>query len=215
MAKLQEEYPEMAETTEQGGDMDGDKDSPTGRVSKKKHYPFGTPSHERHPFSTFAHLKGQTQDFARQIATATGIEPEIVEDKPRRVRKAPKKLPNEAADLEQHAELEEIPDAEGVEPCTRPACLAVLKSLAEITAKNLVDRMDLEDECERLQEENLQLEEDVRAQEGKLEKLNDIGILLESNLERLISRVEQLESTKENLHLERNEANNKVSSDYI
>jgi hypothetical protein len=31
----------------------------TKRLSKKKHYPFGTPSHLSHPYSQFAHLSGE------------------------------------------------------------------------------------------------------------------------------------------------------------
>ncbi len=65
----------------------------TKRLAKKKHFPFGTPSHLNHPYSQFAHLTGSTKNFAENLATATGIEAEVLlAEKPQRRKRIPPKV---------------------------------------------------------------------------------------------------------------------------
>jgi hypothetical protein len=54
----------MAEVDEE----EGAQPSPqTKKVPKKKHYPFGTPSHLHHPYSEFSHLKDTDKSFGNQF----------------------------------------------------------------------------------------------------------------------------------------------------
>jgi len=73
---------------------DEEPDSPSSkRVPRKKHYPFGTPSHSHHPYSAFKHLNVDNVSFAVDLATATGIEPEIVvTEVKKKFRKPPKSM---------------------------------------------------------------------------------------------------------------------------
>ena len=47
------------------------------RTPKKVWFPFGTSSHTKHAFSDFCHLSGDARIFAEDLATATGVTPEI------------------------------------------------------------------------------------------------------------------------------------------
>eukprot|EP00597_Dinobryon_sp_UTEXLB2267_P014618 CAMPEP_0170123464 /NCGR_PEP_ID=MMETSP0020_2-20130122/17500_1 /TAXON_ID=98059 /ORGANISM="Dinobryon sp., Strain UTEXLB2267" /LENGTH=630 /DNA_ID=CAMNT_0010355017 /DNA_START=34 /DNA_END=1926 /DNA_ORIENTATION=+ len=176
------------------------------KVPKKKHYPFGTPSHAHHAFSDFSHLRDTDKSFVMQLAASSVIEPEIVEEvQPKRYRKPPPKAP-----LNVEEDDDDIPDTEGSAPCTRPACQGVIKSIIELQYKNHIEKLEIEDEYHRLLEELMQSEQQVLAAEHKLEKLNEVGNQLELKLGQLMQNVETLEKNKENLQNERSDINNKI-----
>eukprot|EP01031_Cornospumella_fuschlensis_P051617 gene51617-63108_t len=80
-------------------DEEEEEQSSTKKVAKKKHYPFGTPSHLHHPYSQYAHISVTDRSFALDLATATDIKPEVVEEKPKKKRNLPiKKKPKDVED---------------------------------------------------------------------------------------------------------------------
>lgn len=177
------------------------------KIPKKKHYPFGTPSHAHHAFSDYSHLRDTDKTFVMQLASSSVIEPEIIEEvQPKRYRKPPPKAPL----INVEEEDDDIPDTEGSAPCTRPACQIVVKSINELQYKNHIEKLEIEDEYHRLLEELVQSEQQVLAAEHKLEKLNEVGNQLELKLGQLMQNVETLEKNKENLQNERSDINNKI-----
>jgi len=139
-------------------------------------------------------------------ASTTKIEPEIIEVQPKRYRKPPPPPKAAVADEED----DEIPDTEGSAPCTRPGCVAVVRAIIELQAKNYLEKLEIEDEYHRLLEELVHAENQVASAENKLEKLNEIGNQLEVKLGQLMQNVETLEKKKETLQNERSDINNKV-----
>mmetsp|Transcript_22690 Transcript_22690/g.37861 ORF Transcript_22690/g.37861 Transcript_22690/m.37861 type:complete len:702 (+) Transcript_22690:83-2188(+) len=191
-----------------------DQGSPNGKkVGKKKHYPFGT-SDSAHAYSAFAHISNpQTQHFATLLAAGgdTKIEPEIVEDKPKRKpRAAPKASIGGKSDPVVENPADSIPDAEGLEPCTKIGCQEVLRTMKDLVYKNEVERDDIEDEYERLLQELAYNEQEVAVAEQKLVTLNEIGAQLEVRHDALMEKVEELEETKDVQNTERNDVNNKL-----
>lgn len=186
--------------------------SPTKRIPKKKHYPFGTPSHKHHPYSSFAHLKVDNVNFAVDLATATNIEPEIVEEVVVKKKVSRKPPPKSVVSNGNEDPSQEIPDVEGSEPCTRIGCMQVVKAMQDIQYKNYVEQLEIEDESERLLEELHSMEVEVLAAENRLVKMNEIGNQLESQYHVLMMKVDKLEKKKETLNGDRSDTNNKVSS---
>eukprot|EP01038_Epipyxis_sp_PR26KG_P006577 gene6577-9043_t len=180
---------------------------------KKKYYPFGTPSHSRHPFSAFAHLSVDNINFAVDLASATGIEPEIVSEDTHTEKKIIRKSTNKNAAKSSHSvedTLNDIPNTEGLEPCARPACLQILKLIVDTQLSNLIEKDEIEEEYERLEEELRATEADVLISETKLQKLNELGNQLETKLNQLMVKVEGLDKTKDFLNGERSDINNKI-----
>eukprot|EP01035_Chromulina_nebulosa_P030732 gene30732-40867_t len=197
----------MSSETEGEDENENGQSSSVKRIPKKKHYPFGTPSHAHPAFSEFVHLKNTDKEFVKQLsASTTKIEPEIIEVQPKRYRKPPPPPKAALADEED----DEIPDTEGSAPCTRPGCVAVVRAIIELQAKNYNEKLEIEDEYHRLLDELVQAENQVASAESKLEKLNEIGNQLEVKLGQLMQNVETLEKKKENLQNERSDINNKI-----
>jgi hypothetical protein len=221
--------------------MGDDTDSPK-KVAKKKHYPFGTPSHLHPPFSEFAHLPSSTRNFAIALATATDVKPQVIEELPRLAspsqtqrrrlpdpkKKKKKKNKNKKSNGEHSAEEDDEEDDEdeeedegdeddiltsgsGLQPCTKLPCQLVIRSIADLQYKNQIERLDIEDEFERLSQELRSSEQEIIQSEGRLDKLTDIGNQLEIKLNQIMSKVETLEKNKENLQTERTDINTKVS----
>lgn len=187
----------------------------TKRVAKKKHYPFGTPSHVHHPFSEFAHLAVDTRKFAVDLATATDIKPEVVEETPPKRRPRPSPTKKKASKKDDDDEGSVNDDGSKTEtsdlaPCTKIPCQLVIRAIADIEYKNEVEKFDLEDEYERLVNDLKTYEQDVLNSEQRLEKMTDFGNNLEIKFNQIMSKVEQLEKTKEQLLIERTEINTKV-----
>ncbi len=207
----------------------GDETDSQKKVAKKKHYPFGTPSHLHPPFSEFAHLPAATRNFAIALATATDVKPEVIEEPPspsqqrRRLpspqKKKKKKSKNKdgAEDDEEDEEDDEeeeddiLSSASGLQPCTKIPCQMVIRSIADLQYKNQIERLDIEDEFDRLTVELRQTEQEIAQSESRLDKLTDIGNQLEIKLNQIMSKVESLEKNKENLQTERTDINTKVS----
>lgn len=224
-SKNEEDRTKMADEAESS--------SPGKKVAKKKHYPFGTPSHLNHAFSEFAHLPVETRSFAQVLATATDVKAEVVDDEPKKPRrslptpkkkKGKKKKKKTAEDGEESVEGEEdeededddedsdsITNGSGLQPCTKIGCQMVIRAIADIQLKNQVEKMDIEDEFDHLSGELQMSEQDIVSSEAKLDKLTDIGNQLEIKLTQIMTRVESLEKTKESLHTERTDINTKVS----
>lgn len=202
----------------------GDETDSQKKVAKKKHYPFGTPSHLHPPFSEFAHLPAATRNFAIALATATDVKPEVIEEAPpspsqqRRRLPSPqkKKKKSKGEDDEEDEEDDEEEDdilssASGLQPCTKIPCQMVIRSIADLQYKNQIERLDIEDEFDRLTVDLRQTEEEITQSESRLDKLTDIGNQLEIKLNQIMSKVESLEKNKENLQTERTDINTKVS----
>jgi hypothetical protein len=216
------------------------------RVGKKKHYPFGTPSHLHHPYSEFAHLASSTKNFALALATASDILPEIIEDesvKQRRrvlpVKKKKGKKKNKKSDgdsvggnkvvdkdndgdndEEDDDEIDEDDDdilelSSGMQPCTKIPCQQVLRAIADIQYRNEVERLDIDDEIERVSGDLQATQGEVAQSEVRLDKLTDIGNQLEISLNQVLLNVETLEKTKENLQNERTDINTKVRMNMV
>lgn len=195
--------------------MGDDDSSPSRKVAKKKHYPFGTPSHLRHPFSEFSHLQNNTRDFALDLATATDVHAEVIVEEPKKRRPLPSpqklkaKKAAESDDLDQES-LGSQTEASDMQPCTKLPCQLVIRAIGDLEYKNEVERLDLEDEYEKWVNELKFAEQDVKQSEVKVDKLNDIGNQLEIKLTQIMTKVEQLEKSKENLNNERSDINSKV-----
>ncbi len=202
----------------------GDETDSQKKAAKKKHYPFGTPSHLHPPFSEFAHLPAATRSFAIALATATDVKPEVIEEAPpspsqqRRRLPSPqkKKKKSKGEDDEEDEEDDEEEDdilssASGLQPCTKIPCQMVIRSIADLQYKNQIERLDIEDEFDRLTVELRQTEQEIAQSESRLDKLTDIGNQLEIKLNQIMSKVESLEKNKENLQTERTDINTKVS----
>lgn len=205
---------------------DDDDASMRSKIGKKKHYPFGTPSHTSHPFSAFAHIQGKDNNaFAKSLAMATGIHAEIVEETPTRfqkpkkdtISKSTRRRVSSADDGEEEEEspLDDIPDLEGMEPCKQAPCQAVLKALLDVQLKNKLERIEIEDEHDRLTEDLETLQEEVATAEANVDKKMEMANQLETTLNKLLEKVEKLEQNKEFLTKERNDINNKVKLKYI
>lgn len=190
--------------------------SPQKRVAKKKYYPFGTPSHVNHAFSEFSHLPVTTRNFAMELATATDIKADVVEEaperKPRRTVAIPKKKSSQADDDGEDEDEGSKSKAETSElaPCTKIPCQLVIRAIADIEYKNEVEKLDLEDETERLFSDLKAYEQDVASSEQRLEQMTEFGNQLEIKFNQIMSKVEQLEKTKEQLMSERTEINSKL-----
>lgn len=202
---------------EEDGDEEEEEGSPGGRkVAKKKYYPFGTPSHLHHAYSEFAHVTVANRDFAIQLATASDIKPEVVEEKPKKRRPAVvrKKAADDNANNGNGQAAgggEDSKDTEeDLQPCTKMACILVVRALADMDYRNEVERLDLEDEFEAHVKDLHATEVEVQASDDKLEKLNDMGNQLEMLTTQLLAKVTTLEETREALNAERTEINTKV-----
>lgn len=199
----------MAEVEENDDDSTGS----NKKVPKKKYYPFGTPSHLHHPYSDFAHLKDRfVKDFAVTLATATDIQAEVIIEKPKKIKRPPKQSTlngsTSGAAVEDHTD--EIPDTEGIEPCTKLPCQQLLRALLDLQYKNEMERYEIEDEYERLLHELTTSMEEIGSAEQKLVQLNEIGNQLEQKHAQLKETVTELEKTKEAQINERSDINNKV-----
>lgn len=169
---------------------------------KKKYYPFGAPARLHHPFSDIAHLDVDTQSFALQLSASTDILPEVVEDKPKHRRAVKKRT---TAEDDDSSSLN--PDAA---PCTKFACQMVIRSMSEITAKNQVEKLDLEDEMERIKQDLQMTLHDLQGAEGRLEKITDVGNQLETRHDQLLAKIEECNKKKQALNDERTDINSKV-----
>jgi hypothetical protein len=204
--------------------------SPNKRVAKKKHYPFGTPAHTHHPFSEFSHLPVATRGFALDLATATDIKPEVIEEEPlKQTRRRPITSPKKGGAKSSghsnhghgaHGEDESVgsegsmskTEASDLQPCTKIPCQMVIRAIGDMEYKNELEKYDLEDEMERLATDLKYFEQEVHTSEQKLDKMNDFGNQLEIKLNQIMNRVEHLEKTKESLQQERTDINSKVTN---
>jgi hypothetical protein len=181
------------------------------KKGKKKYYPFGTPTHNSVPYSKFAHLNNaQTQEFATQLSS-TSSSLLVREPQPERPKRNPtKKTASKATSSADTPAPEVIPDAEGLEPCTKIACQQVIRTITELQFRNEVERDEIEDEYERLLQDLAGAEQEIAAAEAKLVTLNDIGSQLEMRSNQLQEKVESLQNTKDAQDTERNDINGKV-----
>lgn len=183
------------------------------KKGKKKYYPFGTPTHNCVPYSKFAHLNNaHTQEFATQLASSSSTlqvrDPEP--EKPKRnVNKKTTSKTTSGSAVEVPTEAA-IPDAEGLEPCTKIACQQVLRSISDLQFRNEVERDEIEDEYERLLQDLSAAEQEIATAETKLVTLNDIGSQLEMRSSQLQEKVVSLQNTKDAQDTERNDINGKV-----
>lgn len=194
-------------------EADDDSSLPPGKkVGKKKHYPFGTPSHMRHPYSFFAHIKSDNKAFAIDLATATNIEAEVIEVKPKRFRRP--KTTGKDGDDETGDTVDPMdiipPTTEGLEPCTKIPCQQVIRGILDVQLKNQIEREEIEDEYQRLLQELETAEADIVSAEGRLVSLSDVGNQLEQRHKQLMLNVQTLEATRDHLQNERSDINNKV-----
>lgn len=193
---------------------DGESSPSSLKKGKKKYYPFGTSTSQA--YSDFAHIKNpSTQAFASTLATGDVGAPPI-EPVQEKVRRAPKKASTSKPTTAQSTAPPEnpaaaIPDAEGLEPCTKIPCQLVLRAISEIVVKNEIERDEIEDDYDRLLQELAQSEQEVAAAEAKLQLLNDIGGQLEQRNAQLHSKVEALQASSEQQTTERNDISNKVT----
>jgi len=174
--------------------MDEEKKSPT-----KKQYAFGTPNHQSYAFSAFSHLSIDNRDFAINLALSDDINQENTIDKKKKThRKSPKPVGSSTD------------NSDGLEPCSKPGCTNVLKLIAETKFRNQDDKLELENECDRLFDDLRTNQQDIGAAENKLTRLSEVGNQLELKFNQLMVKVESLERTKENLGNERTDINNKI-----
>jgi cell division protein FtsB len=190
--------------------------SPSGkRKPKKKHYPFGTPSHKV-PFSQYNHLKSTDILFFQEISQSEGIQAEIRsgdEDLTRISGKGGKggrqRMPVKVDDdFLKYAQPTKQED--GVELCKRIDCRSLLRKILEsmstfqLERENIGIEIELSgNECGLAEQEAMQLEE-------KLKMISRENDQLEATLEHLNSQVAKLEAKKTDLQQERDEFGNKV-----
>jgi hypothetical protein len=196
-------------------DVEGEDDnSSVTKKGKKKYYPFGTPNHKTQAYSQFAHIKDpQTQIFATKLSAPTKTFEAVEPVEPERIKRAPTKKSPSKASTTAPAEnpAASIPDAEGLEPCTKIPCQLVLRAMADILYRNEVERDEIEDDYDRMTQELEEAEQEMRVAEQKLLQLNDVSNQLETRYKQLADKVEQLEKTKDAQNAESSEINNKVT----
>eukprot|EP00981_Chlorochromonas_danica_P012591 scaffold5186_cov179-Ochromonas_danica.AAC.1 len=211
-SRKEEEDEEEDEEEEEG--------SPGRKVAKKKYYPFGTPSHLHHAYSEFAHITVANRDFAIQLATASDIKPEVVVEEEKPKKRRPAIVRKKAADDNNNNSNngggsggggdDSKATEEELQPCTKMACILVVRALADMEYRNEVERLDLEDEFEAHVKDLRATEVEVQASDDKLDKLNDMGNQLEMLTTQLLAKVTTLEETREALNAERTEINTKL-----
>lgn len=206
----------------------------TKATPKKVNQPFGSPNHSKHAYSEFSHLTADIKSFAVNLALTKEHVTEETEDAevvelPKRRRTAsrssnrPKpvastssaagKKPKKSGDgdsVTEDGEEEKDQEDEGYQPCTMIPCMKVVQAIADLQMKNENERLDLEDDAERLTLELQQTHQEVLAAEGRLMKLNETGDQLEMNLTQIMNMVEALEKKNATLVDERGEINSKV-----
>lgn len=193
---------------------DSNDDVTSPKKGKKKYYPFGTPTHNSMPYSKFAHINNpQTQNFAVHLSSSES-NVQVREPEPRKAKRALKKPAgktgtNSTATTEPPAAAE-IPDAEGLEPCTKIACQVVIRAIGDLQIRNEIERDEIEDEYERLLQDLAAAEHEIAAAESKLVSLNEIGSQLEMRSNQLQEKVDSLQNTKDAQDTERNDINGKV-----
>jgi outer membrane murein-binding lipoprotein Lpp len=189
------------------------------KVGKKKHYPFGTASHANPPFSEYAHLPVDTRSFALGLSTSGSIKPEVIEDEePKKKRHGAINLSKTKhkksgdTDHDEDDDDESLGKTEGssLGPCTKIPCQMVIRAITDIQFKNEVEKLDLEDEYEKLVTDLHSYEHDLQQSEQRLDKMSDFSNQLEVKLNQIMSKVEQYEKTKEHLQQERTEINSKL-----
>lgn len=193
------------------------------KVAKKVWYPFGSPSHKRHAFSDFSHLTGQTQQFAIDLATATGIEPDIREST--EIKKEPeyKPPPPSAASKKKKIKVQINPDLlqdplfqnDGGEACSKKACQEVIKNILESQSRNKIEREEIIEEFDRLNADLQQNEQVNEALESRLNELQRDGSQLEYTLAHLNSVLNKLEKIKSELLGEKDSFNGRVSEIFL
>lgn len=216
---ISESWLERQEELHRMSDLEDSADEGTSpKKGKKKYYPFGTPTHNSLPYSKFAHINNpQTQHFAAQLSSSESAlqvrEPEP--QKPKRVaKKTTGKSANNSTSAENPAPSAAIPDAEGLEPCTKIACQVVIRAISDLQTRNEIERDEIEDEYERLLQDLAAAEQEIAAAESKLVGLNEIGSQLELRSNQLQEKVDSLQNTKDAQDTERNDINGKVRSIY-
>lgn len=174
------------------------------RQAKKKHYPFGTPSHVYHAYSEFNHLKPDDYLLFHALSTAENINPEIRTGNEERNRPVPTKKEIEEI-------MKDIPaPPEGVEPCKRLECKLVIKNIITCQSLNRIERDELLLDIDQVQAENLKADRDLLALESKLNIVTRQNDQLEATLEHLLAQIEKLENKKIELQQEREEKSNRV-----
>lgn len=165
--------------------------------------PFGTQS-EKYAYSDFAHLEGNQRNFAIELATTESgvIQPQTVAREPKRIQKVAIK----AGDLKELLGGTE----EGVEPCARKECVAVVRKIIEAQARNKGERNDILATCDMVMNEiqtadqdNVMLEEELVVANGETKRL-------EVTLNHLKDQMTKLQKTCKDLQHERDEFSNKV-----
>jgi hypothetical protein len=123
------------------------------KLGRKKHYPFGT-ADSKGAYSAFAHLTNQeTMNFAQMLASGkvSDVQPTL-EEKPKR-RAPPARAPKPPAAHSKSGNSDKsevvenpansIPDAEGLQPCTKIACALVLRAMQDVLYKNEMERYEV------------------------------------------------------------------------
>ena len=208
MSKIDDDNSSIASST--GGDSVGST-ATQKRKPQKKHYPFGTPSHKFHPYSEYQHLRREDFVLFHALSTATGeINPEIRTGEEEPKKPPPKKKPS-PIELDEDI-LKDIPNVpEGVEPCKRVDCKAVVKSILESQSKNREERDDLMLDIEHLMTELQNTERENSAMEEKLHFNTRLTTQFEATLQHLNMQIDRLENRKVELQHEKEELGNKVT----
>eukprot|EP01033_Poteriospumella_lacustris_P004925 gene4925-3524_t len=198
-----------------------DKSISSSRKSPKKVYQaFGTANHSKHAYSEFAHLDSGSRSFATGIASTKEHviipEPEE-EEQPKKRRPASRKAKKPQQQKKAKEEGQEGEDSvdeekndEECQPCTKIPCQQVMRVIAELELKNEGERLDLEDEADRLTQDLQQSMQEIIQSEGRLAKLNELGDQLEMAVSKILSQVEALEHKNQSLADERTEINSKL-----
>jgi hypothetical protein len=197
------------------------------KVGKKFYQPFGTPSHTKHAYSEFSHISFDSKGFASQLASTKDFElpkndneEDEEESEFRRRRNASSQAARKKPTIKKKSKEngdESVPDEdefkeEDLQPCTKPGCQQVIRAIADIEYTNEIERLELEEKCERLLSELQASQQDILSAEAKLNKLNDIGDHLEMQVTSIMAKVEELDKKNVGLVEERGEINSKVSN---
>lgn len=183
--------------------------SPSKRVAKKVHYPFGTPSHQYHAYSTYIHVKKEDYLLFHALSTSQNITPEIVSGEEEKIVT---KNPRENVKIEVNAEaLKDLPSAaEGVEPCKRLDCKTVVRMILESQSRSRIERDDISADIDTALRKTQELEQENVNLEGKVSLTNRVNEQLEATLSHLSANIVKLEASKLELQHEREEFTNKM-----
>lgn len=178
------------------------------KVPKKKHYPFGTPSHKHQPYSLFNHLRKEDVLLFHELSMSAEIQAEIRtgEEEKERLKKvhSVKKVDDDFLKYAQPTK------EEGSDQCKRIDCRNVLRKIMESMSTLQQERDAIHDDLEHLDNEAQMADQENSQLEDRLRMTTRENDQLEATLEHLSTQIAKLESKKLDLQQEREEFGNKM-----